>query len=136
MLKFFVTPCLPTRPPQTMMQIFVKTLNFGTVSLQVEASDTIGDVKKMVRDKLDTQFTGFDVEVMVATENQLSFEGKLLDDDLNLSDYHIQEEANLRTVFNLDGSGPGLIKKHLKKNEAIEQVNSKTKAGIAKDLRS
>ena len=36
----------------------------------------------------------------------------------------------------LAGGGPGVVKKHLKKNDAIEQVNSKTKAGIAKDLKS
>ena len=116
------------------MQIFVQTLSFGTITLDdVKASENIGDVKKRVRDKLDTLFTGFDVEVTVATENQLIFESKVLDDDLKLSDYNIQKESVLKATSGLSGGVGGVIRKHLKKEDAIKALKARAIAAISEE---
>ena len=62
------------------MQIFVKTLAFGTITLDVKDSDTIDCIKKKLHDKLDTMFTGYDVELPIDYEQHMTFAGKRLED--------------------------------------------------------
>ena len=86
--------------------IFIKTLSFGTVTLKdVETSMTIANMKKMVRSKIDNEFTGYDIELALAAERvaPFVFEGHDLEDGCCLSDYNIQNESTIRATFGLLG---------------------------------
>ena len=89
------------------MQISVKTLTCGSITLDVKARATIELVRKKIISKIDDMFTGFDVEILeyVESNHGLVFAGKLLEDGRTLSDYNIKSDNTIHMTSTLDGAG-------------------------------
>ena len=89
--RAIVPVALPLTPAG--LQIFVRTLTGKTITLEINSSDTVGDIKARIQSK----------EGVLAGRQRLVYAGKHLEDECPIADYHLTKGDTLHLLGSLRG---------------------------------
>lgn len=80
-------------PEPNQFQLFVKSIDGKTRTLNVNTGTTIGEIKQQMQQK----------EGIGAAEQRLIFGGKNLEDNKTLADYNLMKDSTLHMVIRVQG---------------------------------
>jgi ubiquitin len=107
------------------LQIFIKTLNGDTITIQANSSDKIITIKEKIQKKQDN---------LLPSHQRLIYGGKQLEDDKTLMDYNIQSEATLHLVVRLKGGQTIYVKTLMGNVFTFEFDENQTLAEVKKKI--
>ena len=107
------------------LQLFIKTLNGDTITIQANSTDKILTVKEKIQKKQDN---------LLPSHQRLIYGGKQLEDDKTLMDYNIQSEATLHLVVRLKGGQTIYVKTLMGNVFTFEFDENQTLAEVKKKI--